>query len=58
MKNLFLAALTTVALGSAAHAGSITFSIPNLTFPPTSDVTVGKDCLPQTATPATCLPQG
>ena len=58
MKNLILASLTTLALASAASAGSITFSIPNLSFPPTQDVTVAKDCLPNSAATDVCLPQG
>lgn len=58
MKNLLLAALATVALGSAASAGSITFSLPNLSYPPSSDVTVAKDCMPDSNTINACIPQG
>ena len=58
MKNLVLAALTTAALASSASAGGISFSLPNLSFPPAQDVTVEKDCLPNTAATDACLPQG
>jgi hypothetical protein len=58
MKNLLLVALTTAALATSATAGSITFSIPNLTFPSTQDVTVAKDYLAGLDATAACLPQG
>lgn len=57
MKNLLLATLTTLALGTAASAGGITFSLPNLTFPSSDTVVVTKDCLTQTAPTGACIPQ-
>ncbi|AKS44676.1 hypothetical protein SAMN05444287_2410 [Octadecabacter temperatus] len=44
MKNVALSALVSVMLASSAAAGGISFSLPNLTFPPVSETTVSKDC--------------
>jgi hypothetical protein len=57
MKNLILAALTTLALTSTAGASGFAFTFSNLTYPPVEDVTVAKDCLAGTTTPTTCLPR-
>jgi len=57
MKRIVLAAAATVMLATMAGASSITFSIPNLTFPPSPDVTVTKDCVTPEATSGVCLTQ-
>ena len=57
MKRIALAAVTAALLATSATAGGITFSLPNLTFPPASDTTVMKDCLVTDATTVDCIPQ-
>ena len=57
MKNIALAALTSVLLASSATAGGITFSLPNLTFPPVPETTVTKDCQSFDVTNGVCSEQ-
>ncbi len=57
MNRIFLAATTTVLFASAATASSITFSFPDLTFPPAPDTTVTQDCQSFSATAQTCTDQ-
>ena len=57
MKTLASAAALTLLFASSAAAGGIVFSLPNYHFPPSEDVTVGKECLTQNATSETCIPQ-
>ena len=54
MKTLLMITATTLFLATSSSAGSITFSIPNLWFPPSDDTTVAKDCLPSGATTVQC----
>ncbi|MCF2905846.1 hypothetical protein L0666_12680 [Octadecabacter sp. CECT 8868] len=55
MKNLILTATAGIFLASAASAGGMSFSLPNLWFPPADDVTVTKDALSVDATTVTPL---
>lgn len=57
MKRIAFAAATSVMIATSATAGSFSFSLPNLDFAPTNDVTVAKDCLPTTGAIAVCTPQ-
>lgn len=57
MKNLFAATLATLVLSTAATAGGVSFSLPNLSFPAEEIVTVGKDCLAPNATSTGCMTQ-
>jgi len=54
MKRIALAAAASLMLATSATAGGIAFSFPTLTFAPTSDVTVSKDCLTTNITATTC----
>ena len=58
MNRILLAAATTVLLATSAGAGQITFSLPNLTFPPHDGATVTKSCLESGAMAGLCAPQG
>jgi hypothetical protein len=44
-------------LASSASAGGISFSLPNLTFPPVSETTVTKDCQSFDVTDSVCAEQ-
>ncbi|WP_187292536.1 hypothetical protein [Octadecabacter antarcticus] len=57
MKRIALITATTLMLATSATAGGITFSLPNLSFPPTADVTVNKDCLSPDAATGLCIVQ-
>lgn len=57
MKRIALMTATTLMLATSASAGGFAFSLPNLSFPPASDVTVGKDCLPTNTTSGVCVLQ-
>lgn len=57
MKRLVLAAATVLALASSASAGGMAFSLPNLWFPSSDDVTVSKSCLSSDAASTVCAPQ-
>lgn len=57
MKNIALAALTSVLLASSAAAGGISFSLPNLTFPPAPETTVTQDCQSFDVTESACTEQ-
>lgn len=57
MKNIALAALTSVIFASTASAGGISFSLPNLTFPPASESTVTQDCQSFDVTENACIKQ-
>lgn len=57
MKRIALMTATTLMLATSASAGGFSFSLPNLSFPPAADVTMGKECLPTNTTSGVCLPQ-
>ena len=57
MKNLMMITATSLLLATSASAGSITFSIPNLWFPPVDDTTVSKDSLTSDTTSVLAIPQ-
>lgn len=57
MKRIALIATTSLMFATAASAGGITFSLPNLSFPTAADATVAKDCMPQGVTLGLCTPQ-
>ena len=57
MKHIAFITATSLLLASAATAGGISFSLPNLTFPTAADVTVAKDCIATNATADVCIPQ-
>ena len=57
MKNITVAAITSVLLASSAAAGGISFSLPNLTFPPESESTVTKGCQSFDVTETACTEQ-
>lgn len=54
MKSIVLATATTLIIATSASASGMTFSLPNLTFPPADTVTVTKDCLSLDTTAPTC----
>lgn len=58
MTRTALAALAAIFLASSASAGSITFSIPNLWFPPSDDTTVTRLCTDFDATSEVCDEEG
>lgn len=58
MTRLFAAAITAVLLGTSAGAGQITFSLPNLTFPPDKGVHVTRNCLAIGVMTGLCDPKG
>ncbi len=57
MKRIALVTATTLMLATSATAGGITFSLPNLWFPPASDITVNKDCASVDALTGLCIAQ-
>ena len=57
MKTLVSAAALGLLFASSAAAGSITFSLPNLQFPPADAETVTQDCQSFDATSDTCIAQ-
>ncbi|SMX40044.1 hypothetical protein [Octadecabacter ascidiaceicola] len=57
MKNVTLAAVTSVLLASSASAGGISFSLPNLTFPPVSEPVVTQDCQSFDTSQNVCIDQ-
>lgn len=59
MKLTLIAAVTTIMLGTSASAVQITFSLPNLTFPPSDGATVTKDaCTAPGVADGLCAPEG
>jgi hypothetical protein len=50
-----LVTATTLMLATSATAGSFSFSLPNLSFPPTADVTASKDCVAPAETTGLCI---
>ena len=57
MKHFVLTAIASVFLASSATAGGISFSLPNLTFPPVSETTVAKGCQSVDVTTNACIEQ-
>lgn len=57
MKHLIIAALTAATLTTSTSAGGITVTLPNLTFPPSQDITIAKPCLPDAAATGHCSPR-
>ncbi len=55
MKTLASAAAVSLLFASTAAAGGITFSLPNLHFPPADAETVTQDCQSFDATSDTCI---
>jgi len=54
MKSIVTAMTFSLMIASSAAAGSITFYIPNLHFPPKSPDTVTQDCMTFDTTEDTC----